>query len=392
MKKIIYVDNAATTKLSKKILDSMMPFLTENYSNPSSLCQFSNKSKNAIEKARNQVALYLNADPKEIFFTASGSESNNWAIMGTALEMKKNGKNHIISSKIEHHSVLHTLNNLEKLGFDVTYVDVPKNGVISPNEIENNISEKTGLVTIMYANNEIGTIQPVDEIGRICRKYKILFHTDAVQAIGSIKIDVKKNIDMLSISAHKFHGPKGIGALYVRQGTKIQNLIHGGAQEKGRRAGTENVAGIVGLGNAIDIALENFEYKNQKIISMRDILIEECLKIEHSVLNGDPEKRLPGNVSMCFEGVEGESLLLKLDREGICASSGSACTSGSLDPSHVLLAIGRSHEVAHGSLRISLSEENSMDNIKQILDVLPKIISQLREMSPVWEKIKKEKI
>ena len=330
----------------------------------------------------------MGAKINEIFFTSCGSESDNWAIKGVAHAMLKKGKDHIITSKFEHHAVLHTVKALEKEGFSVTYLDVHEDGIVRVGELEQAITNKTALVTIMYANNEIGTIQPIREIGAICRKHKVLFHTDAVQAAGNIKIDVnEQNIDLLSISGHKFHGPKGVGVLFIRNGVSIERLIEGGAQERGQRAGTENVAGIVGLSTALKIACDNMPKRNANLIAMRDKLIENLLKIKHSRLNGHRTKRLPGNVNLSFSGIEGESLLLMLNANGICASSGSACTSGSLDPSHVLLAIGLPHEIAHGSLRLSLSDENSMDDVDYILEILPPIIDKLRSMSPLWEKI-----
>ncbi|MDQ5984198.1 MAG: Cysteine desulfurase [Eubacteriales bacterium SKADARSKE-1] len=389
--KTIYVDNAATTSVSKSVLDAMIPFYKELFGNPSSLYSIGTDAKRAVDQARVDVASCLGADTNEIFFTSGGSESDNWAIKGVMHELIKKGKKHIITSKFEHHAVLHTLESLEKEGFEVTYLDVHENGIVKPEELEKAIREDTGLVTIMYANNEIGTIQPISEIGKICKSHGVLFHTDAVQAIGHIKIDVKKeNIDLLSLSAHKFHGPKGVGALYVRRGVKLLNLIDGGAQEFGHRAGTENVAGIVGLSVAMKEASSNLEGKNKRITAMRDRIINEFLKIDRSILNGDQIHRLPGNVNICFRGIEGESLLLMLNGKGICASSGSACTSGSLDPSHVLLAIGLAHEVAHGSLRISLGDENTEEEVDYIIKVLPEIIARLRDMSPLWDKIVKE--
>ena len=391
MSKLIYADNAATTSISQEVLDKMMPYLTENYGNASSLYAFGNKSKEAITVARNQVANAIGALPTEIYFTAGGSEADNWAIKSVAEAMAKKGKKHIISSAFEHHAVLHCLDRLKKQGFEITLLDVHSDGLVRPSELEAAIKEDTALVTIMYANNEIGTIQPIKEIGEICAKHRVLFHTDAVQAVGNIPIDVKDaKIDLLSMSAHKFHGPKGVGALYIRKGVVIPNLIDGGAQEKGRRAGTENTAGIVGMGEAIEIAVNGMEEKAKKLTEIRDYIIDEALKIERSRVNGDRINRLPGNVSLCFEGIEGESLLLMLDLKGVCASSGSACTSGSLDPSHVLLSIGLKHEVAHGSLRLSFSDENTLDDAKYILSVLPPIIDRLREMSPLWDKIKRE--
>ena len=388
MEKIIYVDNAATTSLSKEALNAMIPFYKLHFGNPSSLYSVGQTAKDAIENARKNIALCLSAKSTEIFFTSGGTESDNWAIKGVAYNMFKKGKNHIITSKFEHHAVLNTVKKLEKEGFSVTYLDVYDDGLVRVEDVERSITEKTALVSIMYANNEIGTIQPIKEIGEVCRKNKVLFHTDAVQAVGNVKIDVnEQNIDILSLSGHKFHGPKGVGALYVKTGVKLERLIEGGAQEKGNRAGTENVAGIIGLSTALKIACNNMSERNEKLVVMRDKLIENLLKIEHSRLNGHRTRRLPGNVNLSFGGIEGESLLLMLDAKGICASSGSACTSGSLDPSHVLLSIGLPHEIAHGSLRISLSDENSMDDVDYILEVLPPIISKLREMSPLWEKI-----
>lgn len=388
MEKIIYMDNAATTSVSKAAFNAMVPFYETHFGNPSSIYSIGQTAKNAIEDARKTVALCLGAKINEIFFTSCGSESDNWAIKGVAHAMLKKGKNHIITSKFEHHAVLHTVKALEKEGFSVTYLDVHEDGIVRVGELEQAITNKTALVTIMYANNEIGTIQPIREIGAICRKHKVLFHTDAVQAAGNIKIDVnEQNIDLLSISGHKFHGPKGVGVLFIRNGVSIERLIEGGAQERGQRAGTENVAGIVGLSTALKIACDNMPQRNANLIAMRDKLIENLLKTKHSRLNGHRTKRLPGNVNLSFSGIEGESLLLMLNANGICASSGSACTSGSLDPSHVLLAIGLPHEIAHGSLRLSLSDENSMDDVDYILEVLPPIIDKLRSMSPLWEKI-----
>lgn len=388
MEKIIYMDNAATTSVSKAAFNAMVPFYETHFGNPSSIYSIGQTAKNAIEDARKTVALCLGAKINEIFFTSCGSESDNWAIKGVAHAMLKKGKNHIITSKFEHHAVLHTVKALEKEGFSVTYLDVHEDGIVRVGELEQAITNKTALVTIMYANNEIGTIQPIREIGAICRKHKVLFHTDAVQAAGNIKIDVnEQNIDLLSISGHKFHGPKGVGVLFIRNGVSIERLIEGGAQERGQRAGTENVAGIVGLSTALKIACDNMPQRNANLIAMRDKLIENLLKIKHSRLNGHRTKRLPGNVNLSFSGIEGESLLLMLNANGICASSGSACTSGSLDPSHVLLAIGLPHEIAHGSLRLSLSDENSMDDVDYILEILPPIIDKLRSMSPLWEKI-----
>lgn len=388
MKRFVYADNAATTPVSQTVLNAMLPYYTEKYGNPSSLYAIGREAKKALEEARANVANHLGALPNEIFFTSGGSEADNWAIKGIAHELAKKGKKHIITSKFEHHAVLHTTEALEKEGFEVTYLEVYENGIVKPEDVEKAIREDTALVTIMYANNEIGTIQPISEIGAICKKHGVLFHTDAVQAVGNIRINVKdENIDLLSLSGHKLHAPKGVGALYVRRGIRLPNLISGGAQERGKRAGTENVAGIVALSVAMDEAYANLEERNERLIRMRDRLIEGASKIERSRLNGDPVKRLPGNFNMCFEGIEGESLLLKLDFAGISASSGSACTSGSLDPSHVLLAIGLPHEIAHGSLRISFSDQNSEEDVDYILEVLPGIVSYLRDISPLWDEI-----
>lgn len=391
MKRFIYADNSATTNLDAAVLEQMMPYLTTQYGNASSLYSFAAGAKEAIEKARAQVATAIGALPREIYFTAGGSESDNWAIKGIAKRMLKNGKNHIISTKFEHHAVLHTLDALKKEGFEVTLLEVHSDGLVRVDELKAAIKETTGLVTVMYANNEIGTIQPVAEIGKICRERGVVFHTDAVQAVGNVAIDVEAQcIDMLSMSGHKFHGPKGVGALYIRRGVLPLNLIDGGAQENGRRAGTENTAGIVGIGAAIEKAVATMDARNEKCQKIRDYIMDECLKIERSRVNGDRVNRLPGNVNMCFEGVEGESLLLMLDAKGICASSGSACTSGSLDPSHVLLSIGLKHEVAHGSLRLSFSDDNTMEDAEYICSVLPPIIERLRAMSPLWDRIKAE--
>ena len=388
MKRFVYADNAATTPVSQTVLNAMLPYYTEKYGNPSSLYAVGREAKKALEEARENVANHLGALPNEIFFTSGGSEADNWAIKGVAHELAKKGKKHIITSKFEHHAVLHTTEALEKEGFEVTYLEVYENGIVKPEDVEKAIREDTALVTIMYANNEIGTIQPISEIGAICKKHGVLFHTDAVQAVGNVKINVKEeNIDLLSLSGHKLHAPKGVGALYVRRGIRLPNLISGGAQERGKRAGTENVAGIVALSVAMDEAYANLGERNARLIRMRDRLIEGASKIERSRLNGDAVKRLPGNFNMCFEGIEGESLLLKVDFAGICASSGSACTSGSLDPSHVLLAIGLPHEIAHGSLRISFSDQNTEEDVDYILEVLPGIVSYLRDISPLWDEI-----
>ena len=387
----IYADNSATTKIAPEVLDKMMPYLTTYYGNPSSLYKIGGKAKEAVEKARENIAKNLGvAHASEIYFTSGGSESDNWALKGVCHALKAKGKKHIITSKFEHHAILHTCKALEKEGFEVTYLDVYENGVVHPEDVENAIREDTAIVSIMYANNEIGTIQPIKEIGEICKKHKVLFHTDAVQAAGYVKINVvEQNIDLLSMTAHKIHGPKGCGLLYIRRGIRIDNLIEGGAQERNKRAGTENVPGIVGLDAALQTAVDTMDERCAKLTKMRDRLIDGLLKIERSRINGDRVHRLPGNVNMCFEGIEGESLLLKLDLNGISASSGSACTSGSLDPSHVLLAIGLPHEIAHGSMRLSFSDENTEEDIDYILKIVPEIVNYLRAMSPLWEDIKK---
>ncbi len=382
----VYADNAATTKMSRTAVEAMLPYLDTYYGNASSLYGFGQQAREALEKARETVAACLGAEPREIYFTSGGSESDNQAIRSAAAFGAKKGKKHIISTAFEHHAVLHTLKKLEKEGFEITLLDVHENGIVTPKEVAAAIREDTCLVTIMYANNEIGTIQPIAEIGRICREKGVLFHTDAVQAAGHLPIDVKaQNIDMLSLSAHKFHGPKGVGALYVRRGVVLYNLIEGGAQERGKRAGTENVGGIAALAAALKEACGRMEENRAYVTALRDRLIDGLSAIPHSALNGARDHRLPGNVNFCFEGIEGESLLLLLDDAGICASSGSACTSGSLDPSHVLLAIGRPHEVAHGSLRLSLCEENTPEEIDHILKEVPRVVEYLRNMSPVWK-------
>ena len=389
-KRFIYADNAATTAVSEKVLNAMLPHFTKAYGNASSIYKLGRDAQRDIEEARAKVAKAFGADPKEIFFTSCGSESDNWAIKGVAENMAKKGKKHIITSVFEHHAVLHTCEYLEKHGFEVTYVPVSSDGFVNPEDIKNAIRPDTALVTIMYANNEIGTIQPIEEIAKICKEKKVIFHTDAVQAVGHIDIDVKKQgIDMLSLSGHKIHAQKGIGALYVRKGIVLPNLIHGGGQERGKRAGTENVPAIVGLGVAIEEATKNISEKNSKILPRRNKLIDGILKLPYTRLNGDREKRLPGNLNISIEGIEGESLLLMLDMNGICASSGSACTSGSLDPSHVLLAIGLKHEVAHGSLRLSIEDDVTDEDVDYILEVIPKVVERLRSMSPVWEKMMK---
>ena len=387
----IYADNSATTKLSPVVLEKMLPYLTEVYGNPSSIYRIGGKAREALDQARENIAKNLGAQrANEIYFTSGGSESDNWAIKGVAHAMKKKGKTHIITSKFEHHAVLHTCEALEKEGFEVTYLDVYENGLVRPQDVAAAIREDTALVSVMYANNEIGTIQPIPEIGKICRERGVIFHTDAVQAAGYVRINVEEqHIDLLSMTAHKLHGPKGCGLLYVRRGVPIETLIHGGAQERGRRAGTENVAGVIGLDAALQLALDGMEERNKRLSSLRDRLMDELLKIERSRVNGDRVHRLPNNVNMCFEGIEGESLLLRLDMNGISASSGSACTSGSLDPSHVLLAIGLPHEIAHGSMRLSFSEETTDEDIDVIAAVVPEVVQYLRNMSPLWEDIKK---
>ena len=381
----IYADNAATTKMSKKAIETMLPYLEEYYGNPSSLYSIGQEAKEALEKARAIVAKTIHADPKEIYFTSGGSEADNQAIRSAAAIGKKNGKMHIISDAIEHHAVLHTLKKLEEEGFEVTYLPANENGIVRTEDVENAIREDTCLVTIMYANNEIGTIQPIEEIGRICREKKVLFHTDAVQVVGHLPIDVEaQNIDMLSASAHKFHGPKGTGFLYVKKGIRLTNLIEGGAQERGKRAGTENVAGIVAMAAALEEEAAAIPEHTKKLSALRDKLIAGLKEIPHSALNGDAEKRLPSNVNFCFEGIEGESLLLLLDDKGISASSGSACTSGSLDPSHVLLAIGRVHDVAHGSLRLSLGDDATEEEVDYMIDAVKEVVAYLRGFSPIW--------
>ena len=386
----VYADNAATTQVSPTAVAAMMPFLTEEYGNPSSFYSLGQRAAEALVKARETVAECLGAEPGEIYFTSGGSEADNQAIRSAAFVGAKKGKRHIISTKFEHHAVLHTLAQLEKEGFDVTLLDVHPNGVITVEDVANAIREDTCLVTIMFANNEIGTVQPIKEIGALCREKKIPFHTDAVQAVGHVPINVKEmNIDMLSLSGHKFHGPKGIGALYVRRGIPLKNLIEGGQQEKGKRGGTENMPGIVGMAAAMKEAIDHMDENMTKITALREKLITGLEKIPHSKLNGDRNIRVPGTVNFCFEGIEGESMLLLLDANGIAASSGSACTSGSLDPSHVLLALGLPHEVAHGSLRLSIGEYNNEAEIDHILETVPKVVERLRDMSPVWDELVK---
>lgn len=382
----IYLDNSATTPLKKEVLDAMMPYLTERFGNPSSIYHIGRTAKEAVENARKQVADAIGASPSEIYFTGCGSEADNWAIKGIAQAKEKKGK-HIISSAIEHHAVLHTLNYLEKHGFEVTYLPVDEFGKISLTDLETAIRPDTILITVMMANNEVGTIQPIREIGEIAKEHKIAFHTDAVQAVGSIPVNVGDlNVDMLSLSGHKFGGPKGVGALYIRNGLRPEIFMHGGAQERARRAGTENVASIVGLGKAITLATTNLPEKIEKISALRNYLIESIMKeIPHVKLNGHPTDRLPGNANFSFHFIEGESLLLMLDLNGIAASSGSACTSGSLDPSHVLLAMGLKHEIAHGSLRLSIGEINTKEEIDKVIRLLPEIVQKLRNMSPLYE-------
>ena len=387
----VYADNAATTQMSENVLKAMMPLLTDIYGNPSSLHSIGQVAIEYLENARETVADCIGADPKEIYFTSGGSEADNQAIRSAAYIGARKGKKHIISSKFEHHAVLHTLDALKKEGFTVTLLDVYSNGVVKPEDVENAITDETCLVTIMTANNEIGTIQPIAEIGKICKEKGVLFHTDAVQAVGHIPVNVKDmNVDMLSVSAHKFHGPKGVGFLYARKGILLTNIIYGGAQERSKRAGTENMASIVGMATAIKEATDHLEENAAKVTAMRNRLIDGLKGIERSRINGDLEHHLPGTLNMCFEGIEGESLLLLLDAKGICASSGSACTSGSLDPSHVLLSIGVPVEIAHGSLRLSISEYNTMEQMDHFVESVPGVVDYLRSISPVWERIKKE--
>lgn len=387
----VYADNAATTQLSEKALKAMMPFLTDVYGNPSSLHTIGQVAKEHLENARETVARCIGADPKEIYFTSGGSEADNQAIRSAAYIGARKGKKHIISSKFEHHAVLHTLDALKKEGFTVTLLDVYSDGIVKPEDVANAITDETCLVTIMAANNEIGTIQPIAEIGKICKEKGVLFHTDAVQAVGHIPVDVKEmNVDMLSVSGHKFHGPKGVGFLYARKGILLTNIIYGGAQERSKRAGTENMASIVGMATALKDAVDNMEETSKKVTEMRNMLIDGLKDIERCRINGNLEHHLPGTLNMCFEGIEGESLLLLLDAKGICASSGSACTSGSLDPSHVLLSIGIPVEIAHGSLRLSISEYNTPEQMEHIIASVPGVVKYLRSISPVWERIIKE--
>ena len=386
----IYADNAATTKISPAAMAAMTKCMEEAYGNPSSLHSVGQKAAEVLQKAREDIAEILGADFREIYFTSGGTEADNQAIYSAAVFGAKKGRKHINSSAIEHHAVLHMLNRLEKEGFEITLQDVGEKGIVDPEDVRKAIREDTALVTIMYANNEIGTLQPIREIAEICREKKVIFHTDAVQAAGHVPINVtEEKIDMLSLSAHKFHGPRGIGVLYVRKGVPLFNLIEGGAQERGRRPGTENLPAIVGMAAALKEAVSDMEAAGEKTAALRDILIEGLSKIPHARLNGDARKRLPGNVNFCFEGIEGESLLLLLDNKGIAASSGSACTSGSLDPSHVLLALGLPHEVAHGSLRLSISEENTEEEMRYIVDAVREVVEYLRDISPVWESLEK---
>ncbi len=393
MEQFVYADNAATTKLSPAVLEAMMPYLTEEYGNPSSLYRFGNHAKRAIEQARKEVADVLGAEPFEILFTGGGTEADNW-VKEIMRSLKARGKNHFITSAVEHHALLHSAQRLQKEGFEVTFIPVDREGRIDPEQVRAAIRPETGLVSIMFANNEIGTIYPIQEIGAICRQAGVLFHTDAVQAAGHLPINVKEmNIDLLSLSAHKFHGPKGVGAFYCRRGIPLPSLIDGGAQERGKRAGTENVAGIVGLGAALRLANEEMSEASARVSAMRDRLIDGILQtVPMCRLNGPRHNRLPGNCNISFLGIEGESLLLRLDLAGIAASSGSACASSSLDPSHVLLAIGLPHEVAHGSVRLSLSDYNTEEDVDYILEKLPEIVSTLRSMSPLWEQIQKGQI
>ena len=382
----VYADNAATTQMSRAAIDAMLPYMETIYGNPSSLHSVGQQAAEALQNARERIAACLNASPREIYFTSGGSEADNQAILSAARLGARKGKKHIISAAFEHHAVLHTLKKLEKEGFEIELLPVGAIGTITAQQVKSALRADTCLVTVMYANNEIGSILPIAEIGEVCREAGVLFHTDAVQAAGHVPIDVQaQHIDMLSLSAHKFHGPKGIGVLYARQGVPLTSLIEGGAQERGKRAGTENLPAIMGMAAALEDACAHIDENVRKVSALRDRLISGLSKIPHSALNGDPVNRLPGNVSFCFEGIEGESLLLLLDAKGICASSGSACTSGSLDPSHVLLAIGRPHEVAHGSLRLSLCEWNTDEDVDRVLAAVPEVVAYLREMSPMWK-------
>ncbi|WP_105615141.1 cysteine desulfurase NifS [Vallitalea okinawensis] len=386
MERKVYFDHAATTPTDRRVIETMLPYFNEQYGNPSSVYEIARSNKQAVDVAREQVASAINADTKEIYFTAGGTEADNWAIKGIAESYKDKG-NHIITTEIEHHAVMHTCEYLERNGYEVTYLPVDEDGKISIEDLKGAIKETTILITIMFANNEIGTIQPVKEIGEVAREHGVIFHTDAVQAVGHIPIDVQEmNIDLLSLSGHKLYGPKGVGALYVKKGVKLRAFIHGGAQERKRRGGTENVPGIVGLGKAIELAMESMEEENEKLIALRERLIKGALEtIPHTKLNGHPTDRLPGNANLSFRFIEGEALLITLDMYGVFGSSGSACTSGSLDPSHVLLAIGLPHEIAHGSLRISIGRSNTEEDVDYLLSVLPEIVQRLRDMSPLYE-------
>lgn len=388
IKKTIYLDNAATTKMSKTAIDAMLPYMDDVYGNPSSLHSVGQKANESLVNAHECIAKLLGCEAREITFTSGGSEADNQAIVSAAKIGEKNGKKHIVSTAFEHHAVLHTLNKLKQEGFEITLLDVHEDGLVTPEQVAEAIREDTCLVTIMYANNEIGTVQPIKEIGAVCRKKGVMFHTDAVQAAGHLHINVKdQNIDMLSLSAHKFHGSKGIGVLYARKGISLTNLIEGGAQERGKRAGTENIPAIMGMAAALEDACCHIDENKEKITALRDKLISGLSEIPHSVLNGDAKKRLPGNVNFCFEGIEGESLLLLLDDRNVCASSGSACTSGSLEPSHVLLAIGRAHDIAHGSLRLSLSDENTEEEIDYTINAVKEVVEYLRSISPIWREL-----
>jgi len=391
MNKSVYMDYAATTYTKPEVLEEMLPYFTQYFGNPSSIYSIARDTRKAIDKGRERVAKAINASREEIFFTGGGSEADNWAIKGIAYANKNKG-NHIITSTIEHHAVLHTCEALKKQGFEVTYLPVDEFGFISLEDLKNAITDKTILVSIMFANNEIGTLQDIKGIGKICRERKIIFHTDAVQAVGHVAVDVADmNIDLLSMAGHKFYGPKGVGALYIRKGIRIENLIHGGGQERSRRAGTENIPGIVGLGKALELAVSNLEENTKKLTYLRDKLINGLLTVPHSRLNGPVgDKRLPNNINICFRFIEGEGILLSLDYEGVCASSGSACTSGSLDPSHVLLAIGLVHEIAHGSLRLTIGDGTTEEDVDYVLSVVPPIIERLRNMSPLWDDFNKK--
>ncbi len=388
----VYADNAATTKMSQTAIVAMLPYMDEIYGNPSSLHSAGQKAKNALEEARERIAHCLGCEPRELTFTGSGSEADNQALISAAYLGARRGHKHIVSTSFEHHAVLHTLQKLEKAGFEVTYLDVHANGIVSAAEVEESLRPDTCLVSVMYANNEIGTIQPIEAIGQVCREHGVLFHSDAVQAAGHLALDVKAdNIDLLALSAHKFHGPKGVGVLYAKRGTALSNLIEGGAQERGKRPGTENLPAIMGMAAALEEACAHIAANCEKTTLLRDRLITGLQRIPHCALNGDAQKRLPGNVSFCFEGIEGESLLLLLDDQGVCASSGSACTSGSLDPSHVLLAIGRPHEVAHGSLRLTIDADTTEEEVDYLIKTVTEVVERLRNMSPVWRDLQNGK-